>query len=171
MDLEERATRWDIKLQKKNETKIYLHLQHIGDPTHRCSLVCSTQRQRRGAEIPVSCLLRCSGSSAAVQRRHGEAEGRWEAWAWRGEEARTEGGRRGDWNRYMPIVYGDRFRVCRPGGAGWHCWVSGQRRMKWEESSGIWAVAECRERERRRNKICQIQMRIIASELINISLA
>lgn len=63
------------------------------------------QRRAHRTENPVSCLLQCSGSSAAVRGRHSEAEGRWEAWAcWGEEEEAREEAREGD------SIYADGLR-------------------------------------------------------------
>lgn len=115
-------------------------------------LVSSTQPQRRGASRRDSCFLSspmqrflcCSPKK--TRRGWGEVGSVREGGG--GEDGRREGG----WNRYMPIVCGDHFPVCRAGGAGRHSWVSGQRRMKWEESSGIRGVAECGESKSGRAK-------------------
>lgn len=68
--------------KKKNGKKIHFHLHHAGDPTRVGAPGFPLRSRGDGlhrAQIPVPRLLQCSGSSAAVHRRHGEAEGRWEA--------------------------------------------------------------------------------------------
>lgn len=84
MVLWEHATRREIKLNffcAKTPKHQNLHLQHVGDPARRLLPGSLYAAAEKGciAQIPVSCLLQCSGSSAAVRGRHGKAEGRWEA--------------------------------------------------------------------------------------------